>query len=126
MRFQFFTIAFGITFFLPALTVNAQSDAERGLPFVTNFSPKTYQAYPQIFSIIEDNKGLMYFGNQNYTLQYDGVRWRKIDCGNGGQIAVRSLAKNKKGIIYYAAIGDFGYLAPDSVGQTKNFGFSGT
>ena len=61
----------------------------------------------------------MYFGNQGYIIQYDGVKWQKINCARSGTVAVRSLAKNKKGIIYYAAISDFGYLAPDSMGQMK-------
>jgi uncharacterized protein YigA (DUF484 family) len=113
-------IIFGLIFFFQPLLTNAQNSAEKGLPFVTNYSPKTFKAYPQIFSEIQDDNGLMYFGNQNYILQYDGVIWRKIDCSNGGQVAVRAMAKNRKGLIYYGAIGNFGYLSADSsTGQMK-------
>jgi K+-sensing histidine kinase KdpD/DNA-binding response OmpR family regulator/ligand-binding sensor domain-containing protein len=103
---------------LPRL-LTAQISAEQGLPFVTNFSPKAYSSYPQTWAAIQDDKGLMYFGNQGYILQYDGVRWQKINCARTGTVAIRSLAKNKKGIIYYAAIGDFGYLDKDSLGRPK-------
>jgi len=52
----------------------AQSEAEQGLPFITNYSPKTYKAFPQNWSIAEDDRGIMYFGNQNIILEYDGLR----------------------------------------------------
>jgi len=113
-------IGFIVAVSLPLLS-NAQPNPEKGLPFVTNFYPKTYKAYPQSWSIVEDNKGLMYFGSQGYILQYDGIKWQKINCARSGTVAVRSLAKNKKGTIYYAAISDFGYIAPDSLGQMKAY-----
>jgi len=109
---------FFVSIFLPVILV-AQSHPEKGLPFVTNFSPKTFGSYPQTWAVAQDDKGLMYFGNQGYILQYDGVKWQKINCARSGTVAIRSLAKNKNGIIYYAAIGDFGYLSPDSLGQIK-------
>lgn len=98
---------------------SASQNAEKGLPFVTNFSPKTYGSYPQTWAVAQDDKGLMYFGSQGYILQYDGVKWKKINCAKTGTVAIRALFKNNKGIIYYGAIGDFGYLALDSLGQTK-------
>src|SRR4051794_27658301 len=106
-------------FVLSPSLLSAQTHPEKGLPFVTNFSPKTYGSYPQTWAVAQDDKGLLYFGGQGYILQYDGVKWRKISCARTGTVAIRSLSKNKQGIIYYAAIGDFGYLAPDSVGQIK-------
>ena len=50
---------------------NAQSDSEKGLPFITNYSPKNYKAFPQIWSVLEDESGIMYFGTQNDLLEYD-------------------------------------------------------
>jgi len=112
------SIVFAIVVF--PLLLTAQSNPEKGLPFVTNFAPKMYGSYPQTWSVAQDDKGLMYFGNQGYILQYDGVKWQKINCARTGTVAIRSLSKNKKGIIYYGAIGDFGYLDHDSVGQIKS------
>src|SRR5580704_5460622 len=102
----------------PSLLV-AQDASEKGLPFVTNFHPNSYHSYPQNFSVIEDDRGMMYFGNQGYLLEYDGVKWKKIPVAANGTVAIRALAKNKKGVIYYASISDFGYLSIDSLGQTK-------
>ncbi|HEU4633801.1 MAG TPA: GAF domain-containing protein, partial [Flavisolibacter sp.] len=99
------------------LLVKAQSEAEKGLPFITNYLPKNYKALPQTWCVTEDNRGIMYFGIQNGVLEYDGVKWRKVLFKNT-PVVTRALAKDKKGKIYYGAIGDFGYLTQDSLGQT--------
>ncbi|MFI5134332.1 MAG: GAF domain-containing protein, partial [Chitinophagales bacterium] len=101
------------------LASHAQSQSEKGLPFITNYTAKTFQALPQAWSIIEDDRGIMYFGIQNYILEFDGVKWRKVLFqGNNASQVVRSMAKDRSGTIYYGAYGDFGYLSTDSSGQT--------
>ena len=60
----------------------AQVQSEKGLPFIINYSAKTYNALPQIWSVQEDESGMMYFGIQNYLLEYDGIKWRKITIEN--------------------------------------------
>ncbi|HWC51957.1 MAG TPA: hypothetical protein VG676_00115, partial [Chitinophagaceae bacterium] len=99
--------------------VSAQTESEIGLPFITNYSAKTFKALPQTWCVQEDDQGIMYFGIQNYILQYDGIKWRKIGFQiNPTSTVVRSMAKNKEGTIYYGGYGDIGYLAKDSLGQT--------
>ena len=100
------------------LSLNAQDDGEKGLPFITNYSAKTYKAPPQNFSIIEDNRGFMYFGIQNGILEYDGVKWRRVIFKEVPPI-VRAMARSEDGTIFYGGVGDFGYLSMDSVGQTN-------
>ncbi|HEY5771993.1 MAG TPA: GAF domain-containing protein, partial [Chitinophagaceae bacterium] len=103
---------------------NAQSESEKGLPFITNYSPKIYKAFPQIWSVLEDESGIMYFGTQNDLLEYDGVKWRKIkfrdSTGANLGTVIRSMAKNNKGTIYYGGFGDLGYLDFDSLGQRRS------
>jgi GAF domain-containing protein/CheY-like chemotaxis protein len=97
--------------------LQAQGNGEKGLPFITNYLPKNYKALPQTWCVMEDSRGVMYFGIQNGILEYDGVKWRKVQFKNI-PVVTRALAKDKNGRIYYGAIGDFGYLAQDSLGQT--------
>ena len=98
----------------------AQTDSEKGLPFITNYAAKTFKALPQAWSVQEDNRGIMYFGIQNYILEYDGLKWRKITTSQSAATTiVRTLTKNKNGLIYYGGYGDFGYLEQDSMGQTR-------
>src|SRR6266496_2451322 len=110
-------VVINFSFLLLPLSIIAQSGAEKGLPFITNYFAKDYQASPQNWSIIEDDRGMMYFGNSNGLLEYDGVKWRLITWGVNS--IVRSLSKDKNGRIYCGGYGNFGYLAPDSLGQTQ-------
>ncbi|HUM64570.1 MAG TPA: hypothetical protein PLV32_01930, partial [Chitinophagaceae bacterium] len=89
----------GILALCSVLSLNAQDDTEKGLPFITNYSAKTYKAPPQTFSIIEDNRGFLYFGIQNGILEYDGVKWRKVIFKEVPAI-VRAMARGEDGTIY--------------------------
>ena len=123
MRFSFLRILSGIIVlytFCPLGTIG-QSLAEKGLPFIKNYLAKDYNGNPQNWCAIEDSSGLMYFGNQGYLLQYDGVKWKKIFFPGTIAVALRSLDKDKNGQIYYGSTGDFGYLAQDSLGQTQQY-----
>ncbi len=90
---------------------------ETGRPNIRNYSPKEYDAMPQNWAIIQDQRGVMYFGNWNGVLEYDGVTWRLIHTPN--KSGVRSFAMDEHGRIYVGAVGDLGYLAPDSLGQLQ-------
>ena len=87
---------------------------EMGLPFIKNFTPKEYNANTQNWAIVQDQRGVMYFGNNKGVLEYDGVSWRVIPVSNNS--IVRSLAINSEGVIFVGAVGEFGFLAPDENG----------
>ena len=40
-----------------------QNNGENGYPLITNYSPKEYEAQQQNWAIIQDDRGIMYFGN---------------------------------------------------------------
>ena len=42
--------------FIPLVLI-AQPDTEKGLPFITNYSAKTYKALPQTWCVQEDDTG---------------------------------------------------------------------
>jgi signal transduction histidine kinase/ligand-binding sensor domain-containing protein len=90
---------------------------EIGIPYLRNYSPKDYNAGAQNWAIVQDNRGVMYFGNNSGVLEYDGISWRLIPTIN--HTAVRSLAIDGNDKIYVGAQGEFGYLAPDSVGSMQ-------
>ncbi len=87
-----------------------------GLPLINNYSPSDYNATPQNWAIVQDDRGIMYFANTGGVLEYDGVSWRLIEVNNE---VVRTIAIDKSGIIYVGGIDEFGYLAPDSIGKMK-------
>src|SRR6187431_3059751 len=86
---------------LPASFLLAQNASEKGLPFIVNYSPKTFNTAPQVWSVEEDDRGVMYFGSQESLLEYDGNKWAKIKLNSNasGFGSVRAMAKDKDGTI---------------------------
>ena len=96
------------------LPVLAQESSEAGLPFLHNYSPEEYGASNQNWAIVQDQRGVMYFGNNMGVLEYDGVSWRRIQTKD--QSTIRSLAIDEAGVIYVGGASELGYLAPDALG----------
>jgi hypothetical protein len=55
---------------------------ELGLPFIRNYSPKEYGAQSQNWVIVQDSRGVMYFGNYLCVLEYDGVSFVALQLPN--------------------------------------------
>ncbi|MEO8231035.1 MAG: ATP-binding protein [Ignavibacteriota bacterium] len=86
------------------------------MPIIKNYLPKQYSANVQNWAIIQDKRGVLYFGNVSGLLEYDGVNWRLIKIPND---AVRCLAIDDDGKIFVGGIHQLGYLSPDSLGELK-------
>ncbi len=92
-----------------------ESALEQGLPFIRYYAPKEYQGDMQNWAIVQDKRGVLYFGNSFGILEFDGIEWRNIPVSNGS--LVRSLAVDSAGVIYVGASNEIGCLVPDSAGQ---------
>lgn len=96
----------------PAISSHA---AEFGLPQIRTYLPEDYKAHRQNWALLQAPSGLIYAGNTEGLLEFDGLRWRLIPMPNGSM--VRSLDADKtSGRIYVGAANELGYLAPDAVG----------
>jgi len=85
---------------------------QAGTPFITNYAPDMYKASAQNWAVVQDKRGVMFFGNNDGLLEYDGLTWHLIKTPS----TVRSLAIDSTGRIFVGITGDFGYLHPDSLG----------
>jgi len=101
-----------ILFFLFGFKIHAQN--EKGSPFIHNYKPDEYGAYPQNWAVVQDNRGVMYFGNGYGILEFDGRNWNLIKLPNNS--IVRSLAIDKAGTVYVGGMGEFGYLTYGDLG----------
>ncbi|QOG00634.1 triple tyrosine motif-containing protein [Flavobacterium sp. MDT1-60] len=101
---------------LPSI-VNAQIK-KIGVPFITNYNPKTYKAASENCDLVQDSKGMMFFANHFGIMQFDGVRWNIVTQPENKSM-VRSLAIDKKDKMYVGAQGDFGYAVQLPNGQYK-------
>ncbi len=87
------------------------------MPVLQNYTAKDFNATPQIWTILQDRRGLMYFGDSDGNiLEFDGVTWRKIFTPSS---VTRSLAIDDNGAIWVGANANFGYLEPDAAGTLK-------
>lgn len=89
----------------------------QGSFFIRNYPPDEYGAHNQNWAILQDSRGVMYFGNSDGVLEYDGVSWQLTTLPNA-RIA-RSLALGPDNRVYVGGYGELGYLEPDFAGRLR-------
>ena len=82
-----------------------------------SYSSKAYGLSPQNWAVVQDRRGILYFGNTEGMLEFDGIHWRTIRLPNNGP--VRSLAVDDDGKVLVGGQGEIGYLASDESGTTR-------
>jgi len=85
-----------------------------GVPYVQNYTKNIYQSGNQNWSVTRDEQGIMYFGNAEGLLSFDGKYWQQHHMPNN--LVVRSVLADGKGKIYTGAFGQFGYWQDDNKG----------
>jgi len=81
-----------------------------GLPIIKNFKAETYEGGSRIYSLVCTKDGLLYAGDKNGVLEFDGENWIKINCG----FSVTSLAVDSNDVVYVAGNRGIGKLEADS------------
>ena len=103
---------FTVTQLILALTVIAPGMLlcqDTGFKFFKNYDRKDYMLHAQNWWIIQDQRGIIYSGNQNGLLEFDGVTWRSIEIPNN---SVRSLTLDETDTLYIGGVGEIGFLKP--------------
>ena len=77
-------------------------------PIVRSYSVSDYNAGIQNWSIAQDERGVMYFGNNNGLLEFDGSAWRLYELPTKG--IVRAIYISEDGRIYVGSYEEFGYF----------------
>ncbi len=90
---------------------------EIGKPFTKTYSHKEYNSGRINWCITQDSRGVLYVGNEQGILEFDGNSWRKIEVPNSEVVRTMSIADD--GTIYLCAANDFGYLETTSKGLLK-------
>ncbi|WP_460432567.1 ligand-binding sensor domain-containing protein [Arachidicoccus ginsenosidivorans] len=76
-------------------------------PEVINYPKSTYKAEGQNWSVTQDENRIMYFGNNQGLLRYDGEQWQLFTLPQ--KKVIRSVAADHEGKIFSGAFGEFGY-----------------
>ncbi|WP_419700739.1 ligand-binding sensor domain-containing protein [Mucilaginibacter sp. NFX135] len=108
----------GLYLFFTAIFHSGAVDIKSiGVPYVQNYTKNIYQSGNQNWSVTRDEQGIMYFGNAEGLLSFDGKYWQQHHMPNG--LIVRSVLADGKDKIYTGAFGEFGYWQDDHKGFLK-------
>ena len=91
-----------------------QPVATIGLPGVVHFTEQDFSAGLQNWMITQDSARVMYFGNSDGLLTYNGNNWSLFPLPN--KTLLRSLIIGKDGKIFAGGQDELGYYFPDSKG----------
>ena len=85
------------------------------LPKITHYSRTDFQADAQFWAMTSGNDGILYFGNNDGALIFDGERWQKVLLPNNS--AVRSLVSAPDGKVYAGGYNEIGLIVKDPEGN---------
>ena len=97
---------------------NAQiipSEELRHFDRITHYSRDDFKADPQFWTMTRDDEGVLYFGNNDGALVFDGERWQKVYLPNNS--SVRSLTTSNNGKVYAGGYNEIGVIEKDAFGK---------
>lgn len=113
---QFFTAIFTVVFMVLVMPSAAQD-----IPFIPpvyNYTTDHYDAGNQNWAIAQGSNGVIYFGNDNGLLSYDGVNWKLHNLPNN--LSVKSIfidSHDHYERIYVGSFEEFGYFESNETNQ---------
>lgn len=87
----------------------------RGNPRIVHYTKRDFQGDPQFWSMTQDRDGILYFGNNDGALIFDGETWQKVKLPNNSSI--RSLKVSLSGTIYAGGYNELGTIQKDEFGK---------
>ncbi|MCM5664019.1 triple tyrosine motif-containing protein [Galbibacter mesophilus] len=84
-------------------------------PEVIHYHRSDFQGDTEFWSACRGNDGVLYFGNNDGVLIYNGESWQKVKLPNSS--SVRSLLASSDGTIYAGGYNEFGNVVKDSLGK---------
>ncbi|HVU25189.1 MAG TPA: ATP-binding protein [Opitutus sp.] len=89
---------------------------EAGIPVLQAFGVRDYEEHNQNWAAVQDAAGVLYVGNKNVVLAYDGQTWQSIPTGGS---FIRGLDIDAEDRIWVGGANEFGYLEPDGRGGRR-------
>jgi len=86
----------------------------RGVPLIRHYVRDDFQSDMQFWSMCEDREGVLYFGNNEGVLSYDGAHWQEVKLPNHS--SVRSLSTDNSGVVYVGGFNALGRIRRDAYG----------
>lgn len=113
MKRFLFNLFLILTFFYES--GNAQNQIAS--PQIVNYNSEDYLAGIQNWDITQDKNGLLYFGNKEGLLTFNGKYWNRYSLPN--LTGIRSVKVDSQNRIYVGGEDEFGYFSPEKSGTLK-------
>ncbi len=109
-----------LLFIVGIFSILSYSQEETGfpegvIPKITHYSRNDFHADGQFWTMTKDTNGILYFGNNDGVLVFDGERWQKITLPNHS--TVRSLITSNDGSVHAGGFNQIGVIEKDSLGN---------
>lgn len=85
-----------------------------GIPFSHHFKLRDFKAASQNWTIAQSPLGIMYFGNNDGLLEFDGQNWKLYELPSHS--AIRSIYIDESERIFVGGADDFGYFQKNECG----------
>ncbi|GGH16813.1 ligand-binding sensor domain-containing protein [Pedobacter zeae] len=95
----------------------AQAQVLLGIPQVVNYNNEQYNGGIQNWDVEQDKNGILYFGNNEGLLTFNGRYWNLYRLPNF--TSVRSVGIDSRNRIYVGGQDEFGYFYPNAQGILK-------
>ncbi|MES2830216.1 MAG: triple tyrosine motif-containing protein [Bacteroidota bacterium] len=99
-------IILSAVFFIASVTALGQDIKSIGVPYIQNLPKSLYQSGNQNWSVAKGANGVLYLGNAEGLLTYDGKYWRKYQMPNRQIVRAVATQGDK---IFAGGFGEFGY-----------------
>ncbi|HEY0968765.1 MAG TPA: histidine kinase dimerization/phospho-acceptor domain-containing protein, partial [Opitutaceae bacterium] len=87
---------------------------EAGLPIIRNYRPTEYRGHPQVFGVAVANNGLVYLGNQEGMVEFDGTSWRHHPAPSSN---LYRITADPDGSLWVGGNDTFGHFQPTPAGE---------
>ena len=107
--------------FLFSCTISAQNKSDsflnktKDIAKITHYTKTDFNADPQFWTMAEDRNGILFFGNNDGALIFDGEHWQEIHLPNNSSI--RSLYIDNNNTVYAGGYNELGTIKKDSEGK---------
>ncbi len=105
----------------------SQNMSKYGKYYGTTYSQKDFKSGSQIWSGAQDKNGIVYFGNNNNILSFNGLKWSIIECDSSysgsekykisDNTKVTKIFSSASGKIYVGKNNNFGEIVHSKKGQ---------
>jgi AraC family transcriptional regulator, chitin signaling transcriptional activator len=87
----------------------------RGKPQIVHYTKDQINSNSQFWSMAQAADGILYYGNNDGALIFDGEQWQKVRLPNNS--SVRAIAIGSDGVVYAGGYNEFGKIRKDPFGK---------